>query len=490
MYKRHDGQISLFERPAFFGGIPLNPENDWVKLAAILPWDQIEERYTASLSGSAVGQPAVSSRIAVGSQIIKNWYNFSDERVTEEIAMNPYLQYFIGLTEFHYECPFDASAMTRFRQRITPELMVWINDYIIGRDNDDHPGDSNSSGTSNESDESDVEPEKQGTLILDATCVPQDIRFPTDASILDECRRSAEAMIDTLHKAGMTDGKKPRTYRKKARNAYNSFSKSRKKTKRSIRKAVGQQLRYLRRDLAHITKICTRRPEALLCLSARQYHRLLVIQEVFRQQEEMFRTSTHTIADRIVSVSQPWIRPIVRGKQTADVEFGSKVEMAVDNGFMRVEEISWDAFNECTTLRTSVEAYRQAHGYYPERVLVDTIFRTRDNIKYCNGLGIHLNGPKLGRRPADPKVYKKQVYEEWLESGERGEIERDFGVGKRRYTLDCLMTRLQHTSEVTICATVLVMNLRKKLRLLLRPFLEIALFKPLWLYSQAVMVDA
>ena len=282
----------------------------------------------------------------------------------------------------------------------------------------------------------------------------------------------------------MTDGKKPRTYRKKARNAYNSFSKSRKKTKRSVRKAVGQQLRYLRRDLEHIMTIFARRPEALQCLSARQYHRLLVIQAVLRQQEEMFRTSAHTIAGRIVSVSQPWVRPIVRGKQTADVEFGSKVEMAVDNGFLRVEKISWDAFNECTTLQTSVESYRQAHGYYPERVLADTIFRTRENSRYCNGLGIHLNGPKLGRRPTDIKLYKKQLYEEWLESGERGEIERGFGVGKRRYTLDRLMTRLQHTSEVTICTTVLVMNLRKKLSLLLRPFL-----RPLLLRVRPVMAD-
>ena len=484
MYKRHNGQISLYEEPAFFGGIPLDPENEWVRLAAILPWDEIEDRYAAALTGSTVGQPADSARIAVGSQIIKNWYAFSDERVTEEIAMNPYLQYFLGLTEFRHKCPFNASSMTRFRQRITPELMVWINDFIIGRDDDDHSG--GSGGIGSENGEAEQETEKQGTLILDATCVPQDIRFPTDASILDECRSSAEAIIDTLHEIGMTDGKKPRTYRKKARNAYNSFSKSRKKTRRSIRKAVGQQLRYLRRDLEHITKICARHPEALQFLSKRQYHRLLVIREIYRQQEEMFRTSTHTIADRIVSVSQPWIRPIVRGKQTADVEFGSKVEMAVDNGFMRVEKISWDAFNECTTLQASVESYRQAHGYYPKRVLADTIFRTRENIRYCNGLGIHLNGPKLGRKPTDPMLYKKQVYEEWLESGERGEIERDFGVGKRRYTLDRLMTRLQHTSEVTICATVLVMNLRKKLRLLLRLFFRIVFCRPLYLQFHPV----
>ena len=56
---------------------------------------------------------------------------------------------------------------------------------------------------------------------------------------------------------------------------------------------------------------------------------------------------------------------------------------------------------------------------------------------------------------------------EWQESGERGEIERNFGVGKRRYGLDCIVTKLKETSEVMIHASVLYMNLRKRLRLLL-----------------------
>ena len=57
-----------------------------------------------------------------------------------------------------------------------------------------------------------------------------------------------------------------------------------------------------------------------------------------------------------------------------------------------------------------------------------------------------------------------------LESGERGEIERNFGVGKRRYSLDCIVTKLKETSEVMIHSIVVFMNLRKKLRLLLRSF--------------------
>ena len=158
--------------------------------------------------------------------------------------------------------------------------------------------------------------------------------------------------------------------------------------------------------------------------------------------------------------------------QNAEVEFGAKIEMSVVDGYLRIEDLRWDAFNESTTLIDSVEAYRKAYGHYPARVLADTIFRTRKNLRYCKRHGIHLNGPKLGKPYADPAVAKDQKKLEWLESGERGEIERRFGVAKRRYTLDCIVTKLQETSETLIHSIVLFMNLRKKLRLLLRPFFE------------------
>ena len=192
-----------------------------------------------------------------------------------------------------------------------------------------------------------------------------------------------------------------------------------------------------------------------------------------------YRTGTHKVPDRIVSLHQSWVRPIVRGKQTADVEFGAKAEMSVVNGFLRIEDLRWDAFNESTTLQQSVESYRKAYGHYPARVLADTIFRTRENLRYCREHGIHLNGRKLGKPFADPAEARKHRKLEWQESGERGEIERNFGVGKRRYSLDCIVTKLKETSEVMIHSIVIYMNLRKRLRLLLRSlfsWLQLALW--------------
>ena len=486
MYKRHTGQVSMLETPEMFGTLPLDPNNDWIKLSKFVPWRKFDLKYAENFR-SKKGQRACDSRMALGSVLIKIHYKgMSDEDLTKEIAMNPYLQYFLGLREYRYECPFDASMMTRFRQRISAEMLAWVNDEIIGRrtaaekkeeeDKDDDPG-STGSSSQEESKGSESEEENKGTLILDATCVPQNIRFPTDASLLNEARQKAEEIIDILHENGLTDGKKPRTHRVKAQRKHNGYSKARKKTLKMIRNELKQQLGYLRRDLGIIDSIEQKHPGCLKeTLPVRKYEMLQVIRTLYSQQEYMYRTKTHKVPNRIVSISQHWVRPIVRGKENADVEFGAKVEMSIVDGFLRIEDLRWDAYNESTTFQESVESYKRSYGHYPKRVLADKIFRTRENMQYCKQRGIHLNGPKLGKPYADPAIQKQQKQLEWQESGERGEIERNFGVGKRRYGLDCIVTKLKETSEVMIHASVLYMNLRKKLRLLLRLFFS-------WLWS-------
>ena len=482
MYKRKLNQVDMFENPAMFGGIALNPENEWVKLAGIIPWWVFEKKYAEQFPSNK-GQPADSLRVALGSQIIKEKYQFSDEMTVDHIAMNPYLQYFIGMTEYRQAAPFDPSMMSRFRQRLTTKMLQDVNDVIMGRktaeqiaaeaeDHDeDHDDDSGEGpgGSSGEGSQAEVKDEpNKGTLILDATCAPQAIRFPTDTSLLNEARKNTEEIIDALHTAGLTDGKKPRTYRIVAKKQYNGFSKNRKKTSRSIKRTRRQQLNYLRRNLKHIDTVIQNHPDEWKnALTRWQRERLGVIRTLYAQQREMYESGSTRIDDRIVSLSQSWVRPIVRGKQNAPVEFGAKVGMSDIDGFLRIEHLSWDAFNECLTLQDSVEAYRKAYGHYPARVLADTIYRTRENLRYCKEHGIHLNGPRLGKPPKDPAIRKQELHLEWLESGERGDIERRFGIGKRCYSLGRITAKLKHTSEIMIHMSVLTLNLQKRIRLLL-----------------------
>ena len=134
------------------------------------------------------------------------------------------------------------------------------------------------------------------------------------------------------------------------------------------------------------------------------------------------------------------------------------------NGYADVTRLSWEAYNESGDLTEEVERYRERWGHYPERVLADKIYRTRENLKYCSERGIRLSGPALGRRPADEKLYAEQKEQERMESGERNAVEGKFGEGKRSYGLQRLRCCLQETSEVEIVLIFLVMNLKKVLR--------------------------
>ena len=164
------------------------------------------------------------------------------------------------------------------------------------------------------------------------------------------------------------------------------------------------------------------------------------------------------------------MRPIVRGKATADVEFGAKVSVSVTNGYAGIERLSWDAYNESTTLQGTVEEYKKQTGSYPQRILEDKIYRTRDNLQYCEKHHIHMSGPKLGRPSKDKVLYAQQCRDERREAGERNEVEGKFGTGKRCYGLDRLTSRLQVTCEAQIHITVLTMNLWRRLKYFLLRF--------------------
>lgn len=298
--------------------------------------------------------------------------------------------------------------------------------------------------------------------MLDASCAPADIAYPTDLNLLNEAREKLEEIIDVLHAPHRGKKIKPRTYRQKARKAYLSVAKMRRVKAKTRRKAIGKQLRFISRNLKTIKGMIEDSP--LTLLSKRQYRDLLVIHELYRQQNEMYTNRSHHMEDRIVSIHQPHVRPIVRGKAKANVEFGAKFAISLVNGYAFVEKLEWDNFNEGITLQESVEAYRKRFGYYPEAVLADKIYRNRDNIRYCKERGIRLSGPQLGRPSKTEQKKNKRLERE--DASERNAIEGKFGEGKRSYGLGLIRARLPQTSATVISLQLLVMNLEQRLRAL------------------------
>ena len=189
---------------------------------------------------------------------------------------------------------------------------------------------------------------------------------------------------------------------------------------------------------------------------------LLVITEVYRQQLWMYENESNRIDDRIVSITQPHIRPIIRGKAGNPVEFGAKLSVSCFDNYVFLDHLSWDNFNESRDFQKQVEEYKNYTGYYPSSVHVDKIYRTRANRAWCKERGIRLSGSPLGRPPKNvSKESKKQAD---LDERFRNIIEGKFGQAKRRYSLNCVMSKLPSTSETSIAITFLVINLSTLLR--------------------------
>ena len=213
--------------------------------------------------------------------------------------------------------------LVHFRKRISLEMIGDVNESLVAglrdKDNppsDDEPPDSNFSASAKKPETEDSASTKNsdnsGQLILDATCTPADITYPTDSKLLNDAREKSETLVDLLY-AQCTQAKiKPRTYRKIARKKW-------------------------------------------------------------------------------LSLSQPHVRPIVRGKAGAKVEFGAKLSASLDEGYFFLDQLDWNNFNESKHLIPQVENYHQRRGYYPASVHVDKNYRTKENREWCKEKGIRLS---------------------------------------------------------------------------------------------------
>src|SRR5665213_960882 len=446
----------------------LDPNNRWVRLAKQIPWDKIANVYQRQLNNLFTGANGINPRVAIGAIFIKHMCDLSDREAVQQIQENVYMQYFIGYSGFSYEPVFDPSLFVDLRKRFGAEQINEINETIMGlvieevKDKKEnippnnnipdvesselkHTNESIKDSTKESIDEptqetarenSVVVRENKGDLIVDATACPQDISYPTDLNLLNDAREQSE---------------KPRTYREIARKQYLKVAQKKHKTQKEIRNALRKQLSYLSRNIKSIHQLL--KDLGTIALKKKEYKYLLVIQTLYEQQKFMYDSKTHSVEDRIVSIHQPHVRPIVRGKTNAYVEFGSKIQMSIMNGITFLEDLSWDAFNEGGRLLSTVENYKRRFGYYPNKVFADKIYCTRDNRAKLKERQIILVAKPLGR--------PSRAVDNHIRPGERNPIEGKFGQAKTAYGMNRIKARLQDTSESWIASIVLVLNLIK-----------------------------
>ena len=464
MYKKTSSEPKMANLPYFLDST-LNPDNRWVKLSSTIPWQNIEEIYALNFTGKT-GPRALPARLAFGSLIIQIKLSLTDEETVEAISENPYLQFFIGFEQYVHKLPFDASMMTHFRQRFSVQDIKDIDEllHLATREVDDDSDDNSDDNSDNDP------PQNKGSLIVDATCVPADIHYPTDLGLLNKAREKTEAIIDILwsHRSNTEQKTKPRTYREDGRKSFLSVVLKKRVSKKKRREVINKQLHSVRRNLISIKEL--KKYADLTLLKPSQYRELLVINSLYEQQQYMFDNKATSVNDRIVSIHQPHIRPIVRGKAGAHTEFGAKVSISVVDGWTFTDTISFDSYNEGTELISQIEKYKDRFGYYPESVHADKIYRNKRNRQYCKKYEIRISGPCLGRPPKDKKLRKEQKEIQRQDEAVRNTVEGRFGVAKRKYNLDRIFTKVKGSSETLIALIFMVMNLDKAVAFLLSIF--------------------
>lgn len=193
-----------------------------------------------------------------------------------------------------------------------------------------------------------------------------------------------------------------------------------------------------------------------------------VIHTVYEQQRTLFKTRSRRIDNRIVNLHQPHVRPIVRGKERSRVEFGSKLQVSLVEGFMFIDKIGWEAYNEGQHLKSSVAQYKARWGYYPECVYADRIYCTRENRRWLAEQGIKLSAKPLGRPSRSAVAHH-------VRPQDRNPIEGKFGQAKIAFGMDKIRAKLKETSESWIASIALVLNLlnlRRRARLPVQIALE------------------
>jgi transposase, IS5 family len=475
-------QLTLegFEHPF---DLALDPDNRWVKLAGLIDWDELAGIYSQNLKTDK-GRLSVDVRMVIGAMIVKHKLRLTDRETVAMISENLYLQYFCGLKSFQPEPAFDPSLFVEIRKRMGAKVFDGFNDVVIARSQQltpsgkrvmQHRSDANKKEPSDPQDPEFAstedrsatappapEPSNKGTLKIDATVADQQIVYPTDLGLIHTGRQESERMIDLLYdNSGLST--KPRTYRRLARAAYLAVARKKRKSKKQVRKAIGTQLRYLKRNLGHIEKLLDRHESRRFPLSHRDQRIYWVIQQLYIQQKHMYDHHTHSHADRIVSIYQPYVRPIVRGKDKANVEFGAKINISEYGGMSKIDTISWDAYNESVDLKKQVRRYKKTFGCYPELVLADRIYLTRGNRAWLKSMDIGVVGKPLGRPPKQAlSAYEKRKLR--AKRNQRSLVEGKIGQAKNGYGLGCIKARRKDTSESWLGAIFFVMNLTRLLK--------------------------
>lgn len=287
------------------------------------------------------------------------------------------------------------------------------------------------------------------TMYTDATCYESEMRYPTDPKLLWEgIEKSYETMCELSKRLGIH---RPRTKYLDVQKANLVYRKQRKRSKSQTRKMTRRLLELLGKILKEIRRMERETDEAGKLLTVREKGDLDIITKMYRQQKKHFQSKDcrESIPDRIVSISKPYVRPIVRGKEVRNVEFGAKVNNILVDGISFIEKLSFNAFSEGTRLVHCLKMHKRLFGVEAKKIGGDTGYAGTENRDYCKAHGIQTSFVKRGRPFSEDKKEKDKVRRE-LARVRATAMEGSFGTQKEHYDLKRVKARTKLTEILYI----------------------------------------
>lgn len=403
------------QKELFPAHLYLNP--DWYifknskigKLHDSIPWDQLAELLPRENKGP--GAPRwFSAQGMFGLMFLKAYLKMSDEALIERYNTDFSLQMFCGKILKAGQFIRDKAILSRIRSYMAEQVdlfqmqEVLINHWKRNMDN-------------------------THVLLMDATCYESYVRFPTDVKLLwESCQWIYEKQIFRL--CNIVSIKRPRSKYREQKTKQRAYDRSRKKTFKQGLKRKRSLIYLLDKGLNQLQQILNDHPDIQLNAYQREYIR--TIRKVLEQQRFLLTNPAKDLKDRIVSLSRPYIRPIVRGKENKRVEFGMKVHMLQVDGICFIDKMQFKAFNESTRLKFSVLKHKSLFGKC-HQVGADRIYATNANRRYVTAQKIFTSFPKKGPK-SDPPQEKK--LRQILSSARATIMEGSFGTHKQHYLLD------------------------------------------------------
>lgn len=427
----------------------LDKNNPLYKITSVIDWVSLSDKL-ARFYCPDNGRPSKPSRLKVGLLILKHMYQISDEDTLDTLKTNIYAQYLcdVSLEQISSRNILCPSSLTRFRKQIGPSGVQLIEEEVL-----------NSLKRANLL--------KGKKLACDTTVVPSNIAYPTDVSLLEKVRSKT---VELLERAKDFGAEQFRTYKRTARKVYIQYQKirhhtvkSRRKVQKQIRQFAQRNIGQLKETAAKIKDTIKEAADSAMTPTDKAKKQFIEKAEEFldtasaiiTQQKDVYKGLP--VQERIVSVHQPHIRPMVRGKYPVEVEFGPKILLNHKNGFLFLADIRFNNISDTQLLETAINEYKDTFGYLPTQLAADRGFWSKDNFKLTTE-DFKITKVAIQNKGKSDHL-KNKPFKERLRRL-RCAIEAKISLAKRKYGLNRIRYSIPEGEEIWIRLGLTAMNLR------------------------------